>query len=578
MTNNSGGALVAGDVCVQDTSADENVTTTTSAASTLKVFVAAESIASAAAGKFYESGYCPLVNVSASATRGYFLFTHTVAKQATTSTTYGTGAFGKILKAGTSPSAIIYSATAQTSGAGTIGGTTGSTDNAIIRADGTGGATLQSSLVTVNDSGTVNIPTGQTYNINNSPHTHAGSAPSHAYFTLLAAALEPLAYEQPQFNSISYAITTPAKILMMGWALRLGAAGRLDMRDHSRPLYLKNITITSVEANAVAAIIDPALATYTDAWTTYYDRLNSLATLDTKWHAFAGTATVFLPGPYGNIITHATQYGTAWMALLGWSTRTTWGWPLLPEIDDTNKSRQTRQYTLPIAKGITSGLFSAAADGSGGISYVICPSTWGKVTDPLTYTFREDFMGASLDTATIWTRAQGTVGNIEIDTNFAWCKCIGDNASWGPNGAYTQATFARSGQPYFVCDFVLAASQTFGFIVGFSDGGGQSYTNFAHGVLIQQTGIMKVYENGNDRGAVGSTIVAGLIYRLRIRALSGGGATYEIQGGDTAQRIGSGTWVSITPGTTTSATNTLHAGFAGAGGGTNYVGDVRVYV
>lgn len=58
---------------------------------------------------------------------------------------------------------------------GGAGGTTGSTDNAVLRADGTGGSTMQSSLATVDDSGTVNIPTGQTYNINNTPHTHGAS-------------------------------------------------------------------------------------------------------------------------------------------------------------------------------------------------------------------------------------------------------------------------------------------------------------------------------------------------------------------------------------------------------------------
>lgn len=124
LTNNSGGGLVAGDVCVQDTTADEKVTTTTSAASVLKVFIAAETIASGAAGKFYESGYCPLVNVNASVTRGRFLFTHTVAKQAAENATYGAGAFGKLLKSGTTPSAIIYSATAQTSGGGAGSDTT----------------------------------------------------------------------------------------------------------------------------------------------------------------------------------------------------------------------------------------------------------------------------------------------------------------------------------------------------------------------------------------------------------------------------------------------------------------------
>lgn len=51
---------------------------------------------------------------------------------------------------------------------GTIGGASGSTDNAIIRADGTGGLTIQSSLITVDDSGSINIPSGQSYKKNNS--------------------------------------------------------------------------------------------------------------------------------------------------------------------------------------------------------------------------------------------------------------------------------------------------------------------------------------------------------------------------------------------------------------------------
>lgn len=118
MTNNSGGALVAGDVCIQDTSADEKVTTTTSAASVAKVFIAAESIASGAAGKFYSAGYCPLVTPSASVTRGRYLFTHTVAKQAAENATYGSGAFGVILKAGTTPSVWLFASTAQGSGGG----------------------------------------------------------------------------------------------------------------------------------------------------------------------------------------------------------------------------------------------------------------------------------------------------------------------------------------------------------------------------------------------------------------------------------------------------------------------------
>lgn len=41
------------------------------------------------------------------------------------------------------------------SGLGTIGGSTGVTDNRILRADGTGGSTLQNSAVAINDTGTV---------------------------------------------------------------------------------------------------------------------------------------------------------------------------------------------------------------------------------------------------------------------------------------------------------------------------------------------------------------------------------------------------------------------------------------
>jgi hypothetical protein len=43
--------------------------------------------------------------------------------------------------------------TVAASGGSSIGGSTGSTDNALLRADGTGGATLQSSAVTIDDSG-----------------------------------------------------------------------------------------------------------------------------------------------------------------------------------------------------------------------------------------------------------------------------------------------------------------------------------------------------------------------------------------------------------------------------------------
>lgn len=60
-------------------------------------------------------------------------------------------------------------------GGGGIGGTLGTTDNAITRADGTGGSTAQGSLATINDAGTINIPSGQQYQVNGAQHTHSAA-------------------------------------------------------------------------------------------------------------------------------------------------------------------------------------------------------------------------------------------------------------------------------------------------------------------------------------------------------------------------------------------------------------------
>lgn len=43
-------------------------------------------------------------------------------------------------------------------GSGTVGGSTGATDNAILRADGAGGATAQTSLDTISDTGELRLP------------------------------------------------------------------------------------------------------------------------------------------------------------------------------------------------------------------------------------------------------------------------------------------------------------------------------------------------------------------------------------------------------------------------------------
>jgi hypothetical protein len=50
-----------------------------------------------------------------------------------------------------------------TGGGGGIGGTTGATDNAVLRADGTGGSTVQSSLATISDTGAITTPIDVTH-------------------------------------------------------------------------------------------------------------------------------------------------------------------------------------------------------------------------------------------------------------------------------------------------------------------------------------------------------------------------------------------------------------------------------
>jgi hypothetical protein len=118
LTNKSGGSVAAGDVVVVDTANDEAFTTTTSAQAEVSLGVVQESIASNAAGRVLVAGYAALVNVPSSMTRGRFIETHTVAKQATGSATRRAGSFGQFLVGGTTPSAWLWGSTDPTAGGG----------------------------------------------------------------------------------------------------------------------------------------------------------------------------------------------------------------------------------------------------------------------------------------------------------------------------------------------------------------------------------------------------------------------------------------------------------------------------
>jgi hypothetical protein len=220
----------------------------------------------------------------------------------------------------------------------------------------------------------------------------------------------------------------------------------------------------------------------------------------------------------------------------------------------------------------------------GSITYINCPDTWGKVTDSTSYIFRDDFMGATLDTATDWTRSQSTAGNIEINTAFNWLSIQG-NGNWGDNGIFSQTTTARSAGKVFECWVYIADTGDVthnNVVVGWHDGAGQSYSDFAHGLDFTNSGgvlQLKVFENGNDRGEVGTDYTRGHIYRVRITLGASNDATYEIQGGPEYEPLGSASWDDITPGTTSSATSPLAIGVTvnGANTSDHYIGDMKMY-
>lgn len=120
LTNRSGGSVAAGDVVVVDTANDESFTTTTTGRAEVSLGVAQETIANAAAGRVLVAGYAALVNVPAAVTRGHYVETHTVAKQATGNSARRSGSFGQFLTGGTTPKAWLWGQTDQTATGGSL--------------------------------------------------------------------------------------------------------------------------------------------------------------------------------------------------------------------------------------------------------------------------------------------------------------------------------------------------------------------------------------------------------------------------------------------------------------------------
>lgn len=132
--NNTAGQLVYGDVVVIDSSADQAITTTTTAQDTRIVGIVQDTIEVGAIGPVITAGFAPYVNVTASVTRGYFAETSTTAKKATQNVDRRAGSFGVYLTAGTAPSCLLFG------GGDSAGGT------------GSGGPGIASSLRTITPS------------------------------------------------------------------------------------------------------------------------------------------------------------------------------------------------------------------------------------------------------------------------------------------------------------------------------------------------------------------------------------------------------------------------------------------
>ncbi len=402
-----------------------------------------------------------------------------------------------------------------------------------------------------------------------------GTDPNHAYYQNLAALLEPDAIEAFRTGTFTYNVSSSdTKFLLGMWNGRIGASGRFEIRDPRNPLPINDVTLTGLASTSYLVVIDPTLPSYTDARDTYFDRLQAIGALKTHFAPVvaASTITRFLPGPYGVIVTSVTCFDFAWLGLY---LPNGGAFNLADEIDDSNTQRVAHSLTLPVSKKFANGLYAGAGgSGSGGITYVILPADWSGIVDSTTYDFRDDFMGATLNTVTDWTRAQSTAGNVEIDTNYQWLKLVG-NTNWGTNGAFSQASIARANGKVFEVDIQPGLSTSgIGVIVGFHDGSGQSYSDFAHGVHFGTSGNINVYEAGTDRGVVG-TWEAGMIYRVRITLGASNNATYEIQGG-AFDPIGGATWGSIQPATSSNSTTPLYAG-ASIYQGTAYVSDTKIY-
>ena len=398
------------------------------------------------------------------------------------------------------------------------------------------------------------------------------------------ALLEPLAIEPMQHGTFTYAVDPDeTKWILNAWHCRIGGAGRYDVRDPRSPVPIRGLSISSAHADSVLIAVDPMLANYNDAWETLNERMSLLPTLRSFHTNIVGASqyATFLAGPYGSIITGLAVHEVPWLIVR--HKGTAGGWNLADELGDSagDEVRVGHSMTVPVSKNITGRLLTGVAGGpdaaTAGLTYVHLPADWGAVVDLNTYQFRDDFLDDTLD-AVAWSRTQSTAGNVEIEPKHAALRLKG-NGSWGANGAASNTPHNVAGGLTFECDVFIEGVPQPNLIVGFADGSGVDYTDFAHCIdFTESSGYkLQIFENGTSRGSPGAGYSFNTPYRVRITLDGLGGAVYEIQGGTQYEPIGGSVWSDITPGTSASSTATVYAGVTVQQGPTCFVGDIKVY-
>lgn len=395
----------------------------------------------------------------------------------------------------------------------------------------------------------------------------------------LCSLLEPSQLQPIKRGIFSHVVPADqTQYLLASWGTHLGC-GRLELRQPTKPLPIRGVTLSGFHPASSAILLTPREYAGIDTEDLYDARRDAIHEMQTRYIGFDAPNQYkpFLTGAYGAIMLRMYTHDYCWLAAIH---NGTW-FSFSNELGDSEEDWQRLDIDLmlPLDKRTVSQATTASArkkpyvfdtGNGGGIVFVLLPSNW--VEDNTAYNFRDDFMGASLDTSK-WTKT----GDVEIDPNYQWLRMRGAGA-WGSCGLRSVQGFGRDKSmivdvyPTNQSPFEQATTYT---LVGWSKGSSINYTDFEHALIFGAPGKLYVYESGVSRGEVGSGFTSGGIYRVKI-SLSPSGAEYFVQGGAQYPDLGSDQWTNITPTVSAGASSQLYLGASQFSAIDCYLSDFRV--